>query len=174
LDRPAPMQAQVNYITSNMDAIAGLDYVATSGILTIPAGATSATFQVSIIGDLKEEKNERFVINFSNPVNVILRDDQSSIMIIDNDKGNKNNDKKGLKIPTVIRRNYAWIIPLIDQYQNEITIWDIQGKVVFNMRNYRNVTTIGNVNPGIYFYQIKISEKNGKIIYYTGMVFITD
>ncbi len=40
----------VNYATSNGTAVAGTDYTATSGTLTIPAGATSGTVTVTLLG----------------------------------------------------------------------------------------------------------------------------
>src|SRR6185503_9759062 len=112
LDRPAVSAVRLNYATSNDDAIAGSDYVAANGILIIPPGSSSATIQVKVIGDLLKESNERFWVNFSNPVNVILPSDpRCRIMIIDNDKGRVtttagNNEQVPIKeeifkIPTV-------------------------------------------------------------------------
>src|SRR5436190_11070219 len=91
LDRPAPLLVRVDFSTSNDDAIAGLDYVTTRGVLTIPAGSTSGILRITIIGDLLRESNERFWLNFSNPVNVIIDGDyRSRLMILDDDKGRGN------------------------------------------------------------------------------------
>jgi hypothetical protein len=57
----------VNYQTFNSSAVAGSDYVATSGTLTIPAGQTSRTFTVQIKGDRKKEWTESFYVQLSNP-----------------------------------------------------------------------------------------------------------
>jgi hypothetical protein len=44
-----------------------------------------------VIGDVLRESNERFKINFSDPVNVLLpADPNSHVMIIDDDKGKPN------------------------------------------------------------------------------------
>jgi hypothetical protein len=57
----------VNYATSDGSAIAGEDYVATSGTLTIAAGQMSKTFAVTIKGDKKKELDESFSVFLSNP-----------------------------------------------------------------------------------------------------------
>jgi len=119
LDRPASLQAQVNYATSDIEALAGLDYVATTGVLTIPVGATSGIVHVNIIGDVIKESNEHFYLNFSNPVNVVIDGDpRSRIMIIDDDKSRNNNITtsrsvdSGLpestnEIPNITKRNHV-------------------------------------------------------------------
>jgi hypothetical protein len=57
----------VSYQTFNSSAVAGSDYVATSGTLTIPAGQTSRTFTVQIRGDRKREWTESFYVQLNNP-----------------------------------------------------------------------------------------------------------
>ena len=49
----------VTYATRNNSATAGSDYVAKSGTVTIPAGATAAKVPVSVKGDTTVERNER-------------------------------------------------------------------------------------------------------------------
>ena len=184
LDRPAPVQLQFNYATVNEDAIAGLDYVSANGILIIPAGASSGIIRVGIIGDRLRESNERFHLNFSNPINVILGDAQSRIMILDDDKGNKN-QKAGMedilteaqpvfKIPNIVRRNNVWTIPGIERMENEVMVVNAMGQLIFKASNYKNSVSIGNVATGIYFYQIKVTEKDNSIKYYTGRLLITE
>ena len=67
-----------------------------NGTLIIPAGQSKGVLQVTIIGDLIRESNERFLINFSDPVNVALPTVNSSsrVMIIDDDKGRKNSTNR--------------------------------------------------------------------------------
>ena len=185
LDRPAVSAVKLNYATTNDDAIAGSDYVAANGVLIIPAGSSSATIQVKIIGDLVNESNERFWLNFSNPVNVALPDDpRSRIMIIDNDKGKVintiANNKQApareeiFKIPTVTKRNQVWVIPQIGNYENEVLIVNVQGQVVNKFVNYKNQTPIGNVSTGLYFYRIRTMESPGQYKYYSGRLLITE
>lgn len=55
----------VNYATSDGSAIAGEDYVATSGTVTFAPGETSKTIVVQIKGDKKKEADEWFMVNLS-------------------------------------------------------------------------------------------------------------
>ena len=57
----------VSYATSNLTATAGVDYLATTGTLTIPAGATSSSISVPIVGDNEVESDETFAVTLSNP-----------------------------------------------------------------------------------------------------------
>jgi len=185
LDRPAVSAVRLNYATSNDDAIAGSDYVAANGVLIIPPGSSSATIQVKVIGDLLKESNEKFWLNFTNPVNVVFPDDpRSRIMIIDNDKGKvttttMNNDQAPVKeeifkIPTVTRRNQVWTIPQIGNYENEVLIVNVQGQLVSRFVNYHNQTALGNISAGLYFYRIRIMESPGQYKYYSGRLLITE
>jgi len=74
----------VNFATANGTAIAGTDYVATSGTLTFAPGTTTQTIAVSVMGDLVNEGNETFVVNLGNPANATLADSQG-VGTINND-----------------------------------------------------------------------------------------
>ncbi len=56
-----------NYATENGTAIAGSDYTAVSGSLTIPAGATTATIAVPVSGDAVNETDEAFRLRLTLP-----------------------------------------------------------------------------------------------------------
>lgn len=56
----------VDYATSNGTAVAGEDYTATSGTLTIPANSTSANIEVEILGDTDVEDTETFTVTINN------------------------------------------------------------------------------------------------------------
>ena len=185
LSSPATSPVSVNYATSDDDATAGSDYLAASGTLLIPAGSSSGSIQLRIIGDLLRENNERFWLNFSNPVNVVLpADPRSRIMIIDDDKGKINsaimrNDQSAmedgsLKIPSVAKRNQVWMIPQIGLYENEVSIMNVQGQLVSRFVNYRNHTALSNVASGLYFYRIRILDGGGQVKYYSGRLLITE
>ena len=65
--------------TANGTAIAGSDYVAASQAgRTIAAGATSASFAVTINGDTSVEPNETFVVNLSNVTGATVADGQAT------------------------------------------------------------------------------------------------
>jgi hypothetical protein len=55
----------VHYQTSNLTAIAGTDYTAAAGTLTIPAGKTSATIPVTVLADMAATTNKVFDLSLS-------------------------------------------------------------------------------------------------------------
>ncbi|MGH2726120.1 MAG: Calx-beta domain-containing protein [Actinomycetota bacterium] len=57
----------IDYETIDGTAKAGSDYPATSGTVTIPLGATEATFDIPITNDTKDESSEQFSVQLSNP-----------------------------------------------------------------------------------------------------------
>ncbi|MEY2518221.1 MAG: large repetitive protein, partial [bacterium] len=67
LSAPAVGGETVAWATSNGTATAGSDYTAASGVVTFAAGATTATFSVTVIGDNVVEPNETFVVTLSSP-----------------------------------------------------------------------------------------------------------
>ena len=75
----------VTYTTSNDLALAGTDYVAATGQVVIPAGSTSATFSVNVLGDTLFEPNKTFVVRLSDPVNAAISDGTGFGIIRDND-----------------------------------------------------------------------------------------
>ncbi|MBN1219676.1 MAG: hypothetical protein JXM69_12165 [Anaerolineae bacterium] len=81
----------VTYATSNgpaVDAIAGSDYVSTTGVLTFTPGITTGTFTITIINDSGEEGNENLTITLSNPVSATLgTPNPATLTITDDDPG---------------------------------------------------------------------------------------
>ncbi|UYV16554.1 putative Ig domain-containing protein [Porphyrobacter sp. ULC335] len=72
--------------TANGTATAGSDYTAQSlSGQTIAAGSTSATFTVSVTGDLLDEPNESFFVNVTNVTNATVVDGQGLGTISDDD-----------------------------------------------------------------------------------------
>src|SRR5262249_25946802 len=66
----------VNYATADGTAVAGLDYLATNGVLTFAPGTTSQTLTVKVLGDALNEISETFFVNLSNPTNALVSDAQ--------------------------------------------------------------------------------------------------
>jgi hypothetical protein len=76
----------VSYATGDGTAKAALDFLSAGGTVTIPAGASSATALVSVVGDTLRETNEAFVVNLSNPSpNAYIADGQGVGMILNDD-----------------------------------------------------------------------------------------
>jgi Calx-beta domain-containing protein/carboxypeptidase family protein len=75
-----------NYSTANGTAQAGSDYSAqTNQPVTVPAGVTSASFQVAITDDALDELDETFLVNLSNVQNAEVQDGQGQATITDDD-----------------------------------------------------------------------------------------
>lgn len=85
LSAPSGLGIQVDHATADGSALAGADYTAVSGTVTIPAGSTSGTVAVPILGDLLDEADETFELVLSNPVNVLLPDASAAATILDDD-----------------------------------------------------------------------------------------
>jgi hypothetical protein len=62
----------VAYSTADGTAVAGSDYVATSGILTFTPGETSKSIVVVVRGDRVKEGRETFYLNLSDPSNATV------------------------------------------------------------------------------------------------------
>jgi parallel beta-helix repeat protein len=76
----------VTAATSDGTATAGVDYVAASATVVIPAGAQSAAFVVTVVGDTAVEPDETLNVTLSAPVNAVLAD-ASALGVIANDDG---------------------------------------------------------------------------------------
>jgi hypothetical protein len=78
----------VAYVTQNSTAVAGSDYIATSGTLTFAAGETAKSVTVQIIGDTVRERDETFYLVLLNPsANAQIVDAQGVGTIVNDDKG---------------------------------------------------------------------------------------
>jgi sugar lactone lactonase YvrE len=69
LSNPSVQTVTVNYSTADGTAVAGSDYVATSGTLTFAPGVTSNFINVAVNGDTVVEPDETLLVKLSNPVN---------------------------------------------------------------------------------------------------------
>ncbi|MBK7992200.1 MAG: SMP-30/gluconolactonase/LRE family protein [Blastocatellia bacterium] len=79
------LTVMVNYATSNTTAIAGSDYIASSGTLTFVPGVTSQSFSVTINGDRTTEQSETFFVNLTSAVNGMIVDGQAVGTITNDD-----------------------------------------------------------------------------------------
>lgn len=71
--------------TSNGTALAGSDYTATTQTITVPAGQTSASVAVPVVGDTAPEPHEKFSVTLSNPSGATLGDGVGEAVIINDD-----------------------------------------------------------------------------------------
>jgi hypothetical protein len=86
LNHPPLSTVTVDYATADGTASAGSDYVAKSGTLTFPKGATLRTVVVFVKGDRVPEADETFFVNLSNPSsNAVIADSQGRGTILNDD-----------------------------------------------------------------------------------------
>ena len=91
LSAPSVLPISMNFATANKSATAGVDYVANSGLLTIPAGSSRGVIRVTVNGDTTIEPNETFYVDLTNPTNAsfqkargigTIKNDDSSFMMV--------------------------------------------------------------------------------------------
>ena len=75
----------VNFSTANGTAVAGLDYLAQSGVLTFNPGETLKTITVQVIGDTVAESNETFFVNLTLVTNAVIAVNQGIGIILNDD-----------------------------------------------------------------------------------------
>jgi hypothetical protein len=94
LSKVTNVDVTVRYSTADyyQSAVAGNDYAAASGTLTIPAGQTSRTFTVAVIGDRVAEPTEIFGVNLNLPTNATIANGQAVGTIVDDEPRISIND----------------------------------------------------------------------------------
>ena len=85
LSSASPLPVTVNYATRDWTALGAKDYRRATGVLTIPAGATSAELQLSVLADLLNEPAETFTVFLSSPVNATISKAIGTVTIVDDD-----------------------------------------------------------------------------------------
>ena len=86
LDVAGEIDFSVDYQTVDGTAVAGEDFVATSGTLTIPAGETTAILPLDIVGDVFAENDDVFTVELLNPdAGLVIADDEASVTIVNDD-----------------------------------------------------------------------------------------
>jgi hypothetical protein len=87
LSQAATIATSVAWTTVNGTGIAGVDYVAASGIATFAAGSTAAQITVSVIGDAAAELDETFSVALVNPTGLTIGRDAGTVTVRNDDAG---------------------------------------------------------------------------------------
>lgn len=82
LTEPWDEPVSVDWATANGSATAGIDYIADSGVLTIPAGAQSGQIQVTVLANSLNQNDREFFVDLANPVNGTLLRDRGQALIV--------------------------------------------------------------------------------------------
>lgn len=81
----------VHYATAPGSATAGVDFLATSGTVMIPAGATTGFVSITVVGDATFEANEVFGVTLSSPIGAVITNASGQATIVNDDAGSCGN-----------------------------------------------------------------------------------
>ena len=91
LSGPSSQTVSCSFATSNGTAIAGSDYIATSGALSFAPGELEKPVVVLVNGDTVDEQQETLFLDISNVQNATVSSSQGTGFIVDDDgSGNIN------------------------------------------------------------------------------------
>uniref|UniRef100_UPI0025862CD7 Calx-beta domain-containing protein n=1 Tax=Algoriphagus sp. TaxID=1872435 RepID=UPI0025862CD7 len=165
LDSEATQEVSLNYTTVDGQARAGEDYVATSGVLIIPTGSRSGQISIGIIGDTRQESNERFAIQFSSPINVRLPENPiSSVLILDDDKAPK--------VSVLLKQGELWKVKHVPGQIEELTIFTQNGFQLYQKNNLSNELQLPYFAPGSYFFAVRFQDEYGDYQLMQGVLII--
>jgi hypothetical protein len=85
LSASAAYPVTANYAATAISATPGVDFATKSGTVSIPAGNTSATFAITVVGDSTIEPDETFAVTLSNPAGASIADGSGIGTILDDD-----------------------------------------------------------------------------------------
>jgi hypothetical protein len=122
LSGPTSVPVRVNYATADGTALAGSDYVATSGALTFPPGSTSGEISVTVTGDRIFEPNETFTVNLSSPTNGVLSDAQAVATITNDDAAGLSIGDVSVAEPPTGTRTAAFTVTLAPTSAGTVTV----------------------------------------------------
>jgi hypothetical protein len=94
LSSASAQDSSVRYATASGSATSSggnRDYQSTSGTLNFPAGVTSKTVTVSVVGDTRIEPDETFFVNLSQAIGLTIADAQGAGTILNDDGGRGKN-----------------------------------------------------------------------------------
>ena len=148
-----PKTITVNYKTVDSTAIAGKDYTALSGTLTIPANQQTADVDISILPDSLRQPDQTFLFELSSPVNATVSESGKALGTIQNTGTYLPVDGTGYTAPSTYQgMNLVWsdefsgktINPLVWNYDiggsgwgnNELEYYTNSSKNVFVTNGY--------------------------------------
>ena len=86
IDQIVGTDVVVDFATNDGSAIAGIDYAALTGTVTIPAGQQFVTVTFDILEDTTDEADEVFNVVLSNPQGGVISGNIGTVTILDNDE----------------------------------------------------------------------------------------
>lgn len=86
ISRPTTVPVSVRYATAGGTATPGVDYTPVSGVLTIPPGATTATFVVPVAGNFRVDGTRTVGLSLSAPTGPATLGDPTAVLTIRDDE----------------------------------------------------------------------------------------
>lgn len=122
LSKPSTAAVTVSYATADGTATAGSDYVANTGTLTIPAGQTSGTFTVAVMGDrIADSTTEMFAVQLTSATNATIANGWGNAVIVDDEPrisiGNVSKSEGDRKTTT-----FTFTVSLSTAYDQAVTV----------------------------------------------------
>ncbi|HRH59615.1 MAG TPA: Calx-beta domain-containing protein [Chitinophagaceae bacterium] len=172
LNNTSALPVKVKYKTVNGTAIAGTDYIADSGMVTIKAGKTMAKITIDVIGNNMQEPNKKFYLQIGEPVNAELGALTIASCTIKNDDalrtGYNNLTLPAIKISPNPVKDVLQLQGLDANSDATITIVNIQGTVmdassISNSSSYTK--NIAQLHHGTYYIKIQQNEKVSTVMF---------
>ncbi|HEY8151541.1 MAG TPA: Calx-beta domain-containing protein [Vicinamibacteria bacterium] len=170
----------VSYATADGTAMAAVsDYLPRSGTLTFPAGTTTASFTVPVVGDTVDERNEAFLVVLSSAVNATLARATGQIAILDDD-GRASLCTPILIVPITItaQGNYCLVKNLSTAQATGNAITIASDFVSVNMSGFKiggGGAGLGTQAIGVYALNRKnVAIRNGNLRGFLQAVFLQD
>jgi probable HAF family extracellular repeat protein len=119
---PVSWPVTVQYATADDTAMAGSDYVATSGMLTFAPGEISKTVNVPVIGDRYVEPNESYFVNLSAPTDAQLGNSYGVGTIVDDEPYISIGNVSKLEGATNHTTLFTFTVSLSQAYDQAVTV----------------------------------------------------
>jgi hypothetical protein len=128
----------VAYSTANGNAVAGSDYQAVSGTLTIPAGQTAGTITVLVNGDRVAEANETFFVNLSSATGATIADGQGVGTITDDEPRISISDVSKAEGKKGKTTQFTFVVTLSAAYDQPVSLsyQTVNGKATTGNKDY--------------------------------------
>ncbi|MEM7801434.1 MAG: choice-of-anchor D domain-containing protein [Chloroflexota bacterium] len=101
LSAAAGVTITVDYATSDISAVAGQDYTAINGLLSIPVGQISGTISIPVLGDIDIEPDELFVVQISNPSAGTISNNNAVVTLTNDDSSTPPATQQSIFLPMV-------------------------------------------------------------------------
>lgn len=126
LSKVATKTVSVNYSTVAETAVAGKDFLAKTGTLTINAGSQQGYIDITVVGDSLRQSDQVFYVQLNNPVNAVLGTGKGTGTIGNTEGSWLPTDNTGYSTPTSYAGyNLAWSDEFNSASLNDLT-WNYE------------------------------------------------